>query len=488
MKKAFQFPILNQIGRHLAAILCIAITTLLLRPFNPYFEIQIIALVYLLPVMICTVLWGLTPGVLAGVLAFLSFNYYFIQPYYTFQVHTSQDVITLLIFLVVAIVMSQLIGQEKEAVRLARSREWEATRMYELTSTLASLQDGEQIAKALADVSLETFPVNQVEVQIGSYPKSSGPIISMPNPSPEIPPSREIVLKTARGVEGELRVWFTQDKLSTEEERLLEMFSSQGALSLERIRLLKSETKAKILEESDQLKSSLLNSVSHELRTPLSAIKASVSFLRQGALEWNSDASQELLATIEEETDQLNQLVGNLLDMSRIESGALKPQKRWNSIEEIAMSVVLKMRKRVQNHQINIDFPESLPLVPSDYVQIGQVFMNLISNGIKYAPEGTEIQLKAAAAADTLTVSVANQGPPVPEEHLQQIFEKFHRITQAEKVTGTGLGLSICKGIIEAHGGKIWAENQPGWFVIYFTLPLTLNGQRPIHPQESGNE
>jgi len=478
-------PFFSLLYRHLAALLVIALTTLVLVTFKPLLEIQLIALIYLLPVMVSTVLWGLTPGVLAGFSAFLAFNYYFIQPYYTFTVHKTQDLITLFIFLVVAVVMSQLIGQAREGIRLARSREWEATRMYELNSALAGLQDTPGIAQVLAQHTLETFHFEQVEVMIES-PNGDSPLTARaPEGAPlnESPPAR-LPLRTVRGTEGEIRFWQGRSRLSSAETRLLEAYTGQGALSLERIRLALGENKARILEESDRMKSSLLNSVSHELRSPLSAIKASVSSLRSGAVDWNGAAREELLATVEEETDHLNLLVGNLLDMSRIESGALKPQKRWNSVGEIAMGVVTKMRNQLQEHRLEIDFPETLPLVPTDYILIEQVFTNLISNSVKYAPAATVITLLGRVDGDFLHIQVVNQGPPVPEEHLERIFDKFHRITESDRVTGTGLGLSICKGIIEAHGGKIWAKNRPCCFEFHIRLPLTLNGALPDIPKE----
>ncbi|TLN07555.1 GHKL domain-containing protein [bacterium] len=285
-----------------------------------------------------------------------------------------------------------------------------------------------------------------------------------------------------------MRLWQASAQLSSQETRLLEAYTSQGALSLERIRLARSENKARVLEESDQLKSSLLNSVSHELRSPLAAIKASVSSLRSGAVDWNIAAREDLLATIEEETDHLNLLVGNLLDMSRIESGAMKPQKKWNSISEIVTGVVTKMRKQLQDHPLEIDFAQDLPLVPTDYVMIGQVFTNLISNSVKYAPANTAIELKANKEGDFLHIRVLNHSPAVPAEHLERIFDKFYRVTAADRITGTGLGLSICKGIVEAHGGRIWAENQPENFVFHFTLPLSLDGVLPKYPQETIDE
>lgn len=501
--------------RHLAALLSIVVNTLLLWPFDPYLEVQLIALLYLLPVMISTVLWGFTPGVLASFFAFLSFNYFFIPPYHTLQVHKTQDLITLIIFLIVAVELSQLIGKAREAVRLAHLREWEATRMYELISMLAGLQDPPAVAAALASYTLNTFHFQRVSVSIfawrdepdltvteqavpsqgdGAPSQSNGTSPAdgalstdqgKANAVGEGQPETTFPLRTARGPEGEIRIWLGRPELTAEEGRLLEAFTSQGALALERIRLSRGEHKARLLEESDRMKSSLLNSVSHELRTPLAAIKASVSSLRSRAVEWDTAARQELLVTIEEETDHLNQLVGNLLDMSRIESGALKPQRRWNAIGEIATGVVIKMRKQLDDHTIEMDFPERLPLVSTDYIMVGQVFTNLISNSVKYSPAGTRIALSARAEGDFLHVQVTNQGPPVPEADLARIFDKFHRVTEADRVTGTGLGLSICKGIVEAHGGKIWAENCRDCFSFHFLLPTTLDGALPETPKEA---
>lgn len=489
MKKFLLTQLFPQLFRHLAALGCIVLTTFVLYRLEPLLEIQIIALIFLLPVMVSTVLWGLTPGILAGVLAFLAFNYYFIPPYYTLLVHQNQDLITLIIFLIVAVVMSQLIGQAREGIRLARIREWEATRMYKLISALASLQDTASIAQTLANHTLKTFDFEYVDVALNDENGKLQQTASAPNAEiPTAPPLLALPLKTARRQEGEIRLWREQSRLTEEETRLLEAFTSQGALSIERIRLTKSEYKAQVLEESDRLKSSLLSSVSHELRSPLAAIKASVSSLRSGTVDWDTPARAELLEMIEDETDKLNQLVGNLLDMSRIESGALNLQRNWNAIGEIALGAVSKMRKQLQEHQLEVDFPDDLPLVPTDYVMVEQVFTNLLSNSIKYAPQGSMIRMRAFSERDFLHVEVMNQSPNVPDGDLERIFDKFHRITAADRVMGTGLGLSICKGIIEAHGGKIWAENQPEFFVFHFTLPLTLNGVRPEIPKEPEDE
>jgi len=470
---------------YLGTMLIIGLVTILLKVVENALEIQIIALLYLLPVLICTVFWGLTSGILAGLLSFLAFNYFFIQPYFTLQVHKTQDLITLIVFLIVAVVLSQFVGQAREAVRLAKKREWEATRMYELISALAGLTDIQGIMHTLADKIISTFQFDQVEILVNSSTTGSSLTYLTPAGSAIAEPCEfSVPMYTARNMEGEIRLWFDQNNLSVEETRLMAAFGNQGALAIERIHLVESENVARVLKESDRIKTSLLNSVSHELRSPLAAIKASASSLRSGAVDWDTPARAELLATVEEETDQLNLLVGNLLDMSRIEAGALEPKVQWNSIEEIIKSVATKMRGQLLRHRVQYQFEQDLPLLPTDFVMMGQVFTNLFSNSAKYAPVDTPIQIAARLAEKHVLITVINQSSPVPEEHLEHIFDKFHRVTEADKVTGTGLGLSICKGIIEAHGGKIWAENQKEGFAFVIRLPITLDGSLPNIPKD----
>jgi two-component system sensor histidine kinase KdpD len=255
------------------------------------------------------------------------------------------------------------------------------------------------------------------------------------------------------------------------------------ALAVEKARLTEISSRAQILEESDKMKSALLSSVSHELRTPLSTIKAAATSLRSGEVSWESKAREDLLEAIEDETDHLNLLVGNLLNMSRIEANALKPERQWNLLSEIVGSVIARLHHLPEEHRIVVNIPEDLPLVPVDFVQMEQVFTNLINNSFKYAPAGTTVNISAQKkGTDEIQVRVENQSPPVPEEDLERIFDKFHRITAADRITGTGLGLSICKGIVEGHGGKIWAENLRGGFAIVFTLLLSLDGRLAPKP------
>ena len=462
---------------YMLVILTIAITTGLLLLLREVLDTPLIALLYLLPVGLST-RWGLRPSIVAALGAFIAFNYFFIQPYYTLAVHQTGDLLVLLVFFIVAVAISQLVGRAQSGLAAATAREREATQLYELTTALAGLQDDQSIARAVAEQTLQTFRAEQVELNIKGQrtfelllPEKALPV--------QRKPDWTVPLQTARGPLGEIHVWRAETAINPTEERLLKTFASQGAMALERVWLSETATRAKVLEESDRLKSALLSSVSHELRTPLATIKAAISSLRGGDVKWESSARKDLLAAVDDEADHLNRLVGNLLDMSRIESGALKPQRQWNLMGEILGGVLSRMRQAAEHHHLEIDMPEDLPLVPVDYVQMEQVFGNLISNSLKYAPPDTTVSISARKQDDSMLVEVRNQGPSVPAEHLDRIFDKFYRVTAADRVTGTGLGLSICKGIIEAHGGHIWAKNLPDGFSFNFTLPLIWDGAPP---------
>lgn len=470
-----------------SAIVAIAVTTGVLHLLRDSLGTPIIALFYLLPVGV-SAMWGLGPGLAAAIFAFLSFNFFFISPFYTFGVHRTQDVLVLIVFFVMALAISQLVGRAQSSRALAEAREREATYLYTLTTSLAGLRTETDIAHALADHLHDILRPDSVEIVIQS---DSGTPPAIRRAPAELPPSagpdHVVPLATPRGPMGEIRLWQTRP-LTPPDERLLRTAANQAALAAERVALAQAETRAEVLGESDRLKTALLSSVSHELRTPLATIKAAATSLRSGDVSWESKARDELLAAVDEEVDLMNRLVGNLLDMSRIESGALKPNREWNILGEIISGVVARVRD--QRHQFDIDAPDTLPLVPADYVQMEQVFANLISNSLKYAPPATTICIRARAQDEsTLVVQVSNEGPHVPPEHLERIFDKFYRVTAADRVTGTGLGLSICKGIVEAHGGRIWAENLPGRFAFNFTLPLTLDGAPPpALPMETETE
>lgn len=477
--------VVTRFSQYFFAFGLIALVTAILFTLREALDTTLVALLYLIPLGSITAYWGLGPGITSALTTFLTFNYFFIKPYYSFTVHHPTDVVILVIFLVVAIVISQLVGRMRASLAAATAREREATQLYELSTALAGLHDGHTIAEILARQVQAVSQGEAVELNITSVDTF---VHRLPETdSPARPPEWIFPIQVARGVFGEIRLWKAEPVLTSSEKRLLQTFANQGALAFERARLAQAESRAKILEESDRLKSAILSSVSHELRTPLSTIKAAASSLRSNDISWDSAARPELIAAIDDEADHLNMLVGNLLDMSRVESGVLKPKREWNILAEILESVLARMKHLTGGHRIEVDVPESLPLIPVDYVQMEQVFTNLLSNSVKYAPEKTVIGVRAFVEGDMVHVIVSNQGPHVPQEHLERIFDKFFRLTATDQVTGTGLGLSICKGIIEAHGGRLWAENMPDGLAFNFTFPLTWEGmpppQMPVDPE-----
>jgi two-component system, OmpR family, sensor histidine kinase KdpD len=468
---------LSSLWKYMFALILIASVTTVFFVLREELNTTLIALLYLMPLGIITALWGLGPGITSAFITFLTLNYFFIKPYYTFTVHQPADIVILVVFLMVAVVIGQLVGRAQAGLAAATARERETTQLYELSTALTGLHDDHAIAQILARQVHAVAEGEYVELNVTSARPFSFrlPEIDPPMRAPEL----IVPIEAARGILGEIRLWRAAPGISARERQLFQTFASQSALALERARLAQAESRARVLEESDRLKTAILSSVSHELRTPLSTIKAAVSSLRGKEVSWDSPARVELVAAIDDEADHLNMLVGNLLDMSRIESGALKPKREWNILPEIVGSVLARMKRLAEAHQIKVDVPESLPLVPVDYVQMEQVFTNLVSNSLKYAPADTVVCIRAWQEDELIYVQLSNQGPQVPPEDLERIFDKFYRMSAAERVTGTGLGLSICKGIIEAHGGRIWAENILDGLAFNFTLPLTWNGAKP---------
>jgi two-component system sensor histidine kinase KdpD len=472
---------IRTVSRSLLAVLMIVLTSGLLHAFRELVTTPTVALLYLLPVGLSTALWGLGPGLVAALGAFLAFNYFFLPPYFTLHVLRAEDILVLLVFLVVAVTISQLVGRAKSSLARAQAREHEAIHLHELTAALVGLRNGKSIVRAVAEQVLATFRGDFVRVSVRPENDADLEVLALPSDAglPMQKPTSLVPIQGMRGQMGEITLWRGEGGVTSEEEQLLRTFGREAALAVERVGLALAEDRAHALAQSDALKSAILSSVSHELRTPLATIKAAVTSLRSAAVSWDTDARDELLEAVEEETDHLNDLVGNLLDMSRIEAGSLKPQRQWNDLGEILRSVLGGMKKALAQHSVVAEIPSDLALVPVDFVEIEQVFRNLLSNSAKYSPPETTIRVSARQEGSWVLVEVQNEGPSIPEDYLERIFDKFFRVTAREQITGTGLGLSICKGIVEAHGGRIWAENLPGGMAFKFLLPMTWEGSGP---------
>jgi len=255
---------------------------------------------------------------------------------------------------------------------------------------------------------------------------------------------------------------------------LIETFAGQAAQALERAQLADRAQHEQLEIEAERLRTALLSSLSHDLRTPLGAITGAASSLLEERSALTDAARRDLLTTILEEALRMNRLIGNLLDMIRVESGALEVQKEWQPLEEVVGVALIRLQDRLREHPVQAHLPPDLPLVPVDGVLMEQVFVNLLENAVKYTPPGTPIDIAASATDGVVQVDVADRGPGLPPDEENRIFDKFYRAAGTVTQGGIGLGLTICRGIITAHGGRIWARNREGGGTVFrFTLPLT---------------
>jgi two-component system, OmpR family, sensor histidine kinase KdpD len=302
--------------------------------------------------------------------------------------------------------------------------------------------------------------------------------------------ARMVPLKLGQRVVGVLRLSMEDDPRLFDIERSLGVerehshpdsaffwtFVDQAASVIERERLRRESLQVEVLQRTDALRAALLSSVSHDLRTPLSSIKAAASSLLQEDVQWDDEARHSFALAIVREADRLNRLVANLLDMSRIEAGVLKPEKEWYPLDELIHDVLGRMQPMFQGRAVHTEIPDDLPPVELDYLQIDQVLTNLLENAIRYTPPGSPIDISVQLCDDSVMVSVADRGPGVPPSDFERVFDKFYRVLTSEKaarITGSGLGLAVCRGLIEAHGGRIWVENRQGGGALFrFTLPL----------------
>jgi two-component system, OmpR family, sensor histidine kinase KdpD len=257
-------------------------------------------------------------------------------------------------------------------------------------------------------------------------------------------------------------------------ERLhqLETFAAQTALALERARLAEDAQAAQVRIETERLRNSLLSSVSHDLRTPLATITGAVSTILDAEGRLDARTQRELLESVHGEAERLNRLVQNLLEMTRLESGALQLHRELHPPEEVIGAALSRLASRLANRRVTTRVPPDLPLVAMDDVLVEQVLVNLLDNALKYTPPGSPLEIVSTATDETLTIEVTDHGPGLPPGEEERVFDKFHR-GEPVGARGAGLGLAICRGIVRAHGGRIWAQNVPGGGVSFlFTLPI----------------
>jgi two-component system sensor histidine kinase KdpD len=464
-------------------------------------------MIYLLGIIVVAMRFGYGPSLSATVLSVLAIDYIFVLPYFSFSVANFQHVVTFGVMFVVAVVISSLATRIRAQTAAAQSRERRTASLYGMTRELAGTRAIAGLCAVAVQHLSELFDARVAILVPGGDRQLTNLTVGdrafVPDEKDRgvaewvwghdkpaglstdtLPASNAlfIPLREARGRVGVLGIAPSDGRrfVDPEQRALLDVFASQVATALERARLGDEAQSAQLQVEAERLRSSLLSSVSHDLRTPLSIITGAASALLQspGDLAEASARRRDLTEQIYEEAERLNRLVRNLLDMTKIAAGAVKVAKEWQPVEEVVGAALGRMEKQLEDRAIDVVLPPGLPLVPIDGLLIEQVLINLLENAVKYSPPKSPLQIAARADGATVVVSVADRGPGIPGDLSDKIFEKFFRIPE-RRVGGAGLGLAICRGIIEAHGGRIWVEaREGGGSAFAFTLPI--EGTPPV--------
>ncbi len=507
--------------QYMMALLVVAICTGLAKLMHGKFEQSTIVMGYMLGVVVVAMLYGRGPSIMASFLSVAVFDFVFIPPHFTFVVSDAQYLITFVVMLLVALIISTLMVEVKQQAERASSREKKTSALYSLSRELGSTVDlsdlikiglkhiGEvfngQVAIYLArqtddheeklilfDKGEEKLALHDCDEGVANWTFKNKKVAGLGTDTLPSAQAIYIPLLGSRKTIGVLALKPQKENsvLYFEQRHLLETFANQIAIACERAYLSEENEKTHLMIKTEQLRSSLLSSVSHDLRTPLATITGAASSIIESSDSLSLENCKELAEEIYNESVRLNTLVKNLLDMTRLQSGNLKVKKDWYPIEEVIGSAIATISGSYQMKKniIKTDLPDTLPLIPLDAILIQQVFFNLLDNAMKYTLDDAPIEIKASEQNDMIKVSVLDRGCGVSPKNREKIFHRFFQAEESLKTgigVGAGLGLAIANGIIEAHGGKIWVEERPGGGSIFcFSLPLNdTSGELPKKPQ-----
>ena len=486
-----------------ASVGLVATASLLCELVRPRLDPTNMVMVYLLAVLLAAVRFGQRPAIMTAIFGVLAFDFFFVPPRLTFAVADTEYFVTFAALLLVGLVISTLMSKARIQAEALREREMLTDSLYHLTRELGAAADQQAILNSavrnveeslharvaifldvhnrlelLASSSELLVDVKERAVADWSYrnrqaaghgTETLGSALLLYFP-----------LQTATQTFGVLGMQLPEeaDYRSEPTRRLLDAFCCQITLALERVESNRQLEQAQLLRSRENLERALLNSISHDLRTPLATITGVLSSFRDGVGNLSEPSRRDLLENAWDEVGRLNRFVGNLLDMTRLEAGAVRPNLDDCDIQDLVGCAVAAFESRLQGRRLEIELAPDLPLVRLDMVLMTQVLINLLDNALKYSSPERPVTMTAQRAEDHLIMAVADRGPGVQEHELKWIFDKFYRVPVPEGTSGTGLGLSICKGFVEAHGGKIWAENRDGGGLrVMISIPFTGESQ-----------
>lgn len=475
---------------YLATAVMVAVATLLGRALVALVTVPNISLVYLAAVLWSATRYGLGPSIFASIASTLTYNFFFTKPHYTFNVADPGQVLALIFFCAAAVLTSTLTSRERIHAEAAHVQARTTAELLAFSRKLAGIRkldtlmaaSAAQIANMLKADALMLLPDARSGALVPMASAPAGAALdeadlaaatwcwdkNQPTGSgtDTLPGGRRLFLplRTGQGRHGVVGVSRSQGdaRLTPDERRLLDALVDLAAIATERIRLAKDIDQARMLAETEKLRGSLLTSISHDLRTPLASIIGTFATLRRHGGRFDAEASEELLASAQDEAERLNRYVSNLLDMTRLDAGALEPKRQPCDLGDLIAAAVRSSAKRLTEHKVKLSVPANLPLLLLDETLMDQVLVNLLDNAAKYTPAGSHIEIGVVRHRFSIAIHVRDDGPGIPPGDLDRIFDKFYRVREdADRSrAGTGLGLAICRGFVIAMGGRIHARNR----------------------------
>jgi two-component system sensor histidine kinase KdpD len=479
------------------AVALVALATIVSWPLWSYLAPPNLTMLYLLCVVVAALQWGRGPAVFTAALGVLAFDFFFVPPRLTIHVADTQYLLTFAGLMLVGMVISALAGRAKDQTQAARERAAYTAALATVSTELAASGDTRSILEAVARHATAIFGartavllpdggqlrpafqspdfnLNANELAVATWTFQHAEPAGHGTPTLPAAAARYLPLRTAQGIRGVLGVAMADNQpLDPEQRGLLEAFASLAAVAIERAQLVDVNRREQAIREAERLQAALLSSISHDLRTPLVAITGALTTLADSDARLDGEGRRELIETAAEQARRLNGLVGSLLDMTRLEAGALRPRRQPVDVQDLIGAVLTPFADALRNRPVTVTIADNLPEVPVDFVLMTQAIANVVDNAVKHTPDGTPIEIRVEAAGDGLEIRIADRGPGIPPADLQRVFGKFQRGAPARDVGGLGLGLSISAGIVAAHGGRIVAHNRsdgPG-AVITITLP-----------------
>ncbi|HLH88572.1 MAG TPA: sensor histidine kinase KdpD [Xanthobacteraceae bacterium] len=489
------------------AVLAVALALGVGALIKPYFGVENVDLVFLTAIVGVAVRYGLLPSLFASVIASLAYNFFFLPPIFTFTIGDPTNVAAFIVFILVALIVSNVAARGRTAAVIAHGRVRSIESLYSFSKKLAGVGTMDDVLWATAYQAALMLKVRVVLL----LPESGSIVVKAGYPpedtldeadlaaakwawdnnrpagrgSDTLPGAKRLFLpmRTGRGAIGVVGI--DSDKpgplLTPDQRRLLDALIDQSALAIERVSLVEDLERAKRTAETDRLRSALLTSISHDLKTPLAAILGTAGTLRNLAGQLGEAQKADLLATIIDESERLNRFIANLLDMTRLESGAVVPNTALLDPGEIVGTALSRAAKILARHRVEVDLAPRLPMLALDAVLFEQVLFNLLDNAAKYAAPDTTVTIRGWHDGVAVYLQVMDEGDGIPPADIERIFDKFYRAQKGDQVrAGTGLGLAISRGFIEAMHGTITAANRTDRSGAVFTIRLPIPAARKM--------